>query len=400
MRQIGIAMVITGLLSLGIWGCGGNGDGNGPTGPEAPEVSEADYAVWGMIITAEERSAVAAKEESAESVAMVVVGLQKNDGSESVADWPSLEASEVKLIGPKEITLTKMSFPPLAARSTGLSSKGATFKEIGSGNGEIGMLYYTLPEGETVAPGEAYKLRLTVEGKTFTSKSAAMVLDALSITTPDEQHIELEVPFTVQWQAVQHADGYVVDLTFPDVITDTTFVVGTATQKTLAGELFTEEGEYYINVMAYAGTIAQYIDQWVKEQYFAIYDFDDPKVLGTFSSATGNDITVWVGTGEEPEEPEPGEMEITVSGELTPTISWTGGNAQSLSVSPADHPDIVMWSVIDVTGLGFASPVIYGQPPTGTFQLAAAQPLIAGTTYEVWIVGVNAEAFGTETFTP
>lgn len=388
MRRIGTMLVMAGLLSLGVWSCGGKKT----TGPETPGISEADYAVFGMMMAGGEEMA------GFGGNCIVTVTVLKGGGTEDVSNWPYLKASEVKLIGLKEIALTELTIGSLAARRAGPFSKTITGAQgITPGNG--GMAIYTLPEGETVAPGEAYKLQLKVEGKTFTSKSAAPVLAPLTITTPDEQQIEAGTPFTVQWQAVQHADAYTVNLSFPDTMADTTFIMGTATQKILPGELLTEEGEYYIVVMAYAGTIAQYVDQFIKEQSFAVYDFDNPKVLGTFFSMTGDDISLSVGTCEGPEQPT--QMEITVSAGRTPTISWTGGNAQMLSVTLASDPSNIMWAISATNpSAGFASPVTYGQPPTGAFQVVGPKALVAGTTYQVSIVGINAQAFGTKTFTP
>ena len=376
MRRIGIFVLIAGLLGLGIWNCGD--DSSSPTGP-GETVTATDYAVSGVMLTMDLGSlGKRAKTSVPSQMTMVSVGIQKNDGTADISNWPDQEATEVKLIGPREITLTASGFD-----------------------------MYMLPEGETLAPGEAYKLRITVEGRTFTSKKAVKVLDAPTITTADEQYIDPGASFTVQWNAVSGAAGYAVELTSytytGETVVDTTFAVGTATQKVLPGALFGEEGEYEVSVIAYDETMAPYIALFMQERFEfpSIYDFDDPKVQGLFCSMAIANLYVWVGEGEgEGEGIVPiGQIDISVSGGTTPTFSWTGGNAQVLSVIP-DEGDNHMWAIITPSDSGFASPVKYGQLPSGAMQIFPPSPLMSGTPYTVVVLGVQAGAVGEKEFTP
>ena len=344
---------------LGLWAisCGGKGS----TGPEEPEVSQASYAVFGMLTSVGEEMA-----EFGGNYAVMVFA-RKGASTEDVSSWPSVRPSSAKLVGQEELTLTEMPVP-----------------------GDIAVY---IPEG-ALSPGESYRLQVEVEGKTFTSRSAATVLPPLKITTPDGQQVEPRGSLTVRWEAVEGAEAYAVTLAFPDG-GDTTFVVGKDTEIALSGELFGQEGEYRIDVTAFAGRIVQYIGQWLGQRLVPIFDFDDPKVLGTFFSTTGDDISVQVGEGEVPEQP--GEMEVTVSDGLTPTISWTGGNARMLSVM-GEESDI-MWAIAAMGPSGFAPPVTYGQVPAGAMQVSPPKTLVKGTRYQVIVQGLR-EALGLGTFTP
>ena len=265
-----------------------------------------------------------------------------------------------------------------------------------------GPVTYMLPEEQTLTPGEAYKLRITVDGRTFTSKKAARVLDALQITTPDGQYIDPGTSFTVQWDAVDGAAGYAVDVT--SLGEDKMFAVGMATQKVLSGELFGQDGSYTIGVSAYDETMAPYITQG-ENAVPSIYGFDDPKVLGALSSMSTEQISLWVGSGGENggdgggNGGDGGELGITVSGGLTPTISWTGGGAVGLTVATVGEPPSLMWGIVSTDpATGFGSPVTYGQAPSGAVEMGAAEPLVAGTTYQVIIGSMQGD--GTKTFTP
>jgi hypothetical protein len=370
MKRTVTIVAIVGLLGVGMWSCGGDDTSTGPS------ATTADYAAWGTIMTIEVGFGKPTMT-SAGVQSSVSVSVRKNDGTEDVSNWPYQEATEVKLIGAREITLMEMAFGDMAV--------------------------YMLPEEQTIAPGETYKLRMTVEGRTFTSKNAARVLDPLTITTSEGQ-VEPGASFTVQWNPVQHTAGYVVQVTSTTV--DRTFLVGTATQKELPGDLFGENGTYHISVTAYEETMASYLDQWVSQTQDgtdipSVYGFDDPKVLGMLFSMAGDEMSVQVGVGGEDggngDNGGPvGQLEITVSAGLTPTISWTGGKAVALTVQTTTG---AVWILMATDPqVGFASPVTYGQVPPGAEEMIAAAPLVAGTTYQVIIGGVQGS--GTTSFTP
>lgn len=362
MKRSALAAVLFGLWGLSCGGKGAAGPEEVTTGPEEVEVSQASYAVFGMIMYVGEEMA-----ELGGNCA-VVLSVHKGAGTEDVSSWPMVEPSKVKLLGQKELNLNRMPIPVPGNR----------------------MVY--VPEGE-VLPGESYRLQVEVEGRTFTSNGAATVLPQLHITTQDGQRIEPGSSFTVVWEEVKWAGAYAVTLSFPGG-RDTTFVLGKATSFTIPGELMGEEGTYDVAVVAFEGKVAQYVEQWLRHNFVPIFDFDDPNVLGTFFSTSGDNLSIQVGTAEVPQ---PGGMEVTVSGGTTPIISWTGGNAKMLSVM--DEEGDIMWAIVSMAPSGFAPPVTYGQAPPGTMQVSPPKPLVAGKTYQVVVQGLTG-AFGTKTFTP
>ena len=93
-----------------------------------------------------------------------------------------------------------------------------------------------------------------------------------------------------------------------------------------------------------------------------------------------------------------GSLTMTVSGGTTPTFSWTGGRARSLTVQSASGE--VFWQ-IEALSLqeGFASPAQHGATPVGARVVTTARPLQPGVVHTATLVSVN----GTQTlrtFTP
>lgn len=380
MKRMTMVAVIASLLALGIWHCGSDDTSTGPN------PTTAEYAVWGMVVTfqGESMEKRAVTPVSAQDGAMVWVTIQKDNGTEDGSTWPYQRATEVKLIGPREIPLMEGAF----------------------GN----MISYTLPEQERVASGEEYKLRVTVGGKTFTSQRTAKVLDPLTVTLSREW-LEPGASLTVQWNSVSGAAGYVVEVMSFDEALDTTFAVGNATQKVLSGELFQEEDEYDITVSAYDATMAPYANQpgmWQGGTLEgsgmpSVFGFDDSSILGTFFAIASDDVSIQVGSGggNGGGNGGGGAIDITVSAGLAPTISWTGQKAQILSVMMGGDTGTAMWTLMATNpSSGFGSPVTYGQVPPGAVQLVTAKTLVAGTTYQVFITGVDMATMGIQDFTP
>jgi len=111
MRRIGTIAVIVGLLGLVMWSCGDDGTSTGPEPSNGAPPTTADYAVWGTMMTIGwEGIGKRVMTSAAPQTSTVMVGVQKNDGTEDVSNWPDQKATEVKLIGPREITLTEMAF--------------------------------------------------------------------------------------------------------------------------------------------------------------------------------------------------------------------------------------------------------------------------------------------------
>lgn len=333
-----------------------------PSGNGSGNVTDADFAAWGTITSI--------LDDDGQTHTAVVANVQKNNGTADVSNWPGVLASEAKLIGTREITLTN----------------------------PFGTMY-VLPEGEVLAVGESYKLRLTVEQRTFTTKEAGLVLGVPRITTEDGQQIDVGTSFTVRWNAVSNATAYsvVVGPVGTSAERDTVFFPGTATQQVVPGEVFAIDDDYNIVVSAYDRAIG--LESERDEDFLVVYGFDDPKMLGGLFSVSSDHITVEVGEGggNGGNGQIPGELVITVSSGTTPAFSWTGGMAQNLMVMEHESENSV-WGILSTAG--FPSPVTYGQLPAGAMEMVPASPLVRGTTYEVVILGLGFTSVGSKTFTP
>jgi hypothetical protein len=94
----------------------------------------------------------------------------------------------------------------------------------------------------------------------------------------------------------------------------------------------------------------------------------------------GASITVSVGTG------------------TTPSYSWSGGRARSLTVQSTSGE--VFWQIeaINLQG-GFASPVQHASAPAGARVVVAPRTLQPGVVHTATVVGVDGTP-GARTFTP
>jgi hypothetical protein len=92
------------------------------------------------------------------------------------------------------------------------------------------------------------------------------------------------------------------------------------------------------------------------------------------------------------------DVTITVGGGTTPSYSWSGGRARSLTVQSSSGE--VFWQVETLSlQEGFASPVQHGVTPAGARTQTAARTLQPGTLHTATVVGVDGTQ-GTRTFTP
>ncbi len=388
------------ILILAATGCGDSNDKKS-TGPTDPGVQDADYAIMAMIFSGGE-AGMAKPAQTPYIGAMVSVFRNPGDNA-NVDDWPMQQATDVKLIGAREIPLQEMSF-------------GDYF-------------YYYTPEDQPLAPGETYRLRLTIDGRTVTSTKTATAMEPLRITTEDYQVIDVGQSFEVAWTNVAHTAGYAVAVAYwdedswddePD--SETVILVGMNTRHALSGSLFDQDGEYGINVIAYGESIAPQIANW---EHWAhdippVYEFDDSRILGTFFAVSSDEITLYVGEeGDDWDDRDDwddwddhddwddwnddhfdngptGQIPVTVSSGTQPEISWSGGNIMMLMVL-ADGSDGEMWYLLSTTGL--SSPITYGNVPAGAMEMVPARPLTPGTRYQVIVVGEEGEV-GMAMFTP
>jgi hypothetical protein len=91
-------------------------------------------------------------------------------------------------------------------------------------------------------------------------------------------------------------------------------------------------------------------------------------------------------------------LTITVGSGTTPSYSWSGGRARSLTVqSPSGE---LFWQVEALSFQeGFASPAQHGVTPVGARAVTAARALQPGVVHTATIVGVDGTQ-GLRTFTP
>jgi hypothetical protein len=94
-----------------------------------------------------------------------------------------------------------------------------------------------------------------------------------------------------------------------------------------------------------------------------------------------------------------GQLAISTSSSVTPTISWTGGNAQRLTITPAGG-GAVAWDLEALDAqVGFTGPVSFGQVPNDARERSNEIILTAGTEYRVRVVRVDGVE-NTRVFTP
>jgi hypothetical protein len=95
---------------------------------------------------------------------------------------------------------------------------------------------------------------------------------------------------------------------------------------------------------------------------------------------------------------------LQIGAGVTPTFSWNGSDATSLSVIRQDSArfETLVWSIQDFSGM--SSPVTYGVVPgEADEQIRLVSVLTAGITYKVRVVAAGLFVEGasvTETFTP
>jgi hypothetical protein len=94
-------------------------------------------------------------------------------------------------------------------------------------------------------------------------------------------------------------------------------------------------------------------------------------------------------------------FDVFASAGLTPTFTWEGGGAHSVSIVRADNPANIQWSVAFL-GLtdGIASGVTYGEVPGGSVQAVAPVALQAGVEYRVSVARSADNTVGWVEFTP
>ena len=83
-----------------------------------------------------------------------------------------------------------------------------------------------------------------------------------------------------------------------------------------------------------------------------------------------------------------GPLAISVSTGVNPTISWTGANAQRITINAASGGG-VFWDLEALNSTGFAAPVSHGQTPNDARERSDAVQLTAGTDYRVRVVRVD-----------
>jgi hypothetical protein len=93
-----------------------------------------------------------------------------------------------------------------------------------------------------------------------------------------------------------------------------------------------------------------------------------------------------------------GAVTVTATDGTSPTYSWSGGQARSLTVLSASGE--VFWQVetLDLQA-GFPSPARHGVSPIGSRIVVAGRPLQPGVVHTVTVVSVGGTQ-GLLTFTP
>ncbi len=94
-----------------------------------------------------------------------------------------------------------------------------------------------------------------------------------------------------------------------------------------------------------------------------------------------------------------GQVTVTVSSGTVPTFSWTPACRLGFVIVEGDGGD--MWLVESPESNEISPPVTYGVVPPGTTEIHAAEPLVAGTTYQVYVrLLPSGGLLGHQEFTP
>ncbi len=93
-------------------------------------------------------------------------------------------------------------------------------------------------------------------------------------------------------------------------------------------------------------------------------------------------------------------ISITVGSGLTPTYSWTGGDAMSVSVMRTSDPATLVWGITTPANDGISSPAIHGQVPAAAAQTATTEVVLTdGVEYRVSVVRITGGGSGFTDFT-
>lgn len=93
-----------------------------------------------------------------------------------------------------------------------------------------------------------------------------------------------------------------------------------------------------------------------------------------------------------------GNVVITVGTGVTPTISWTGGNARRLTVTRSSGGG-VFWDIEALNPQGIAPPVVHGIVPNTARENSSDVQLTQGTDFRVNVTLVDGSE-GTRVFRP
>ena len=96
------------------------------------------------------------------------------------------------------------------------------------------------------------------------------------------------------------------------------------------------------------------------------------------------------------------QFDVFASAGATPTYTWEGGGAHSVSVVRADNPATISWSVafLGLTN-GINSSVVHGTVPPGAVEAIRAEPVLTvGVTYRVSVARDGGDEIGWVEFTP
>lgn len=93
-----------------------------------------------------------------------------------------------------------------------------------------------------------------------------------------------------------------------------------------------------------------------------------------------------------------GNVVITVSSGITPTISWTGGNARRLTITQSSGGG-VFWDIEALNAQGFTPPVVHGVVPNTARENSNDVQLTQGTDFRVNVSLVDGSE-GTRVFRP
>ena len=93
-----------------------------------------------------------------------------------------------------------------------------------------------------------------------------------------------------------------------------------------------------------------------------------------------------------------GSTTINVTSGVTPTITWTGGNARRLTITQSTGGG-VFWDIEALNPTGFTAPVVHGIVPNLARENSADQLLSQGTDYRITITLVDGSQ-GSRVFRP